>query len=727
MKLRLFLALLVLLSAAACRPSQSAQEVTLAVTTVPTMTPEYNNPLLAEQVVSEFLDHWQDSDFAGMYALLSFASQQATSYEQFRTAYENAHREMRLESLSHQLLAEKRETPRIMLYNYNMTFTSRIVGTFEDSNRDIRLVLDDTLQNWRVAWSADDIFRGMGSGGALRLEAFAPRRANIYDVNGTILADMEGAMIVVNLVLGRVPNLDMCVNTLSQATAQTPDDLRARLANYDQEQLAEIAVIERGVYDQWGTALVNECAATFDNRATRRYLYPELISHVIGYVGYPEENEIEALEAAGFRQDSIIGRTGIEASWDATLRGTPGGQLSLVDGSGQRIRLLADVGSSPAKSVYLTIDIEVQRAAMQAIVDEYATGRLPDSRGAVLIAIDVNTGAILALASYPSFNLNAFTPYPYVGVQAAAQIIRETEADSRRPLLNRATQGSYPTGSVMKLVTAVAALEEGVFRVDERYASSGVWSRDIPRYDWLRGGHGSVTLSEALTHSCNTCFYEAGYRLNEKDPYLFSEYANMLGLGVPTGLTDLPEVTGLIGTPDNKPFYESTVPWSFSDAVNIAIGQGGVQVTPLQMLEVYGVVANGGTAYRPQLVDRVGLLDEFSYTMSPEVMRQVSISIETLQSVRDGLCKVTTASYGTATHIFRDSPLLDIGVCGKTGTATSAGADTFPHAWFMSYSPRENPQIATVVMVENAGDGSAFAAPITRRFLEYYYFRNPPQ
>jgi penicillin-binding protein 2 len=153
----------------------------------------------------------------------------------------------------------------------------------------------------------------------------------------------------------------------------------------------------------------------------------------------------------------------------------------------------------------------------------------------------------------------------------------------------------------------------------------------------------------------------------------------------------------------------------------MAIGQGFVEVTPLQMLRLYVSIANGGTLYRPQLVDRAGILDEFSYEMAPDPMEQTGISQTVMQYIREAMCEVTTERYGTAEHIFRNSPLQSIGVCGKTGTAQAPGVDVLPHAWFIAYAPRENPQIATVVMVENSGDGSAIAAPITRQIMEYYF------
>jgi penicillin-binding protein 2 len=270
----------------------------------------------------------------------------------------------------------------------------------------------------------------------------------------------------------------------------------------------------------------------------------------------------------------------------------------------------------------------------------------------------------------------------------------------------------------MKPLTTIAALASGEYTTDETYVSTGTWTRDIIRTDWLASGHGRLTLAQAITHSCNSCFYEVGYRLDNVDHYLLPDYLMQSGLGVPTGLTDVPESTGLIGTPEIK--YELVgIPWTFSDAVDMAIGQGFVEVTPLQIARSYGAIANNGLLVRPQLVDRVALVDDVSYQMTPE-STEIGIDPDILAYIRGGMCDVVSGYYGTAKHIFNDSQLLDIGVCGKTGTAQNPGG--ISHAWFTAYAPEDDPQIVITIIVENSGEGSAVAAPIVRRVLEYYFF-----
>jgi penicillin-binding protein 2 len=717
-------ALFVVSLAAGCRPAaQQAEQLTPLPTQAPAPTLDRAGLLEAEGVARSFLHYWQEGDYDSMYALTSFRSRQATSPEAFRRLYENTHTEMRLASLSTNILAQAQESGRVMNFVYEATFDTNLVGRFSEQDRVLRLVVDDEDGQWRVAWSPADIFAEMGTGGQLRLRTFPPNRANIYTSDGTILADMNGRIITISIIRRDIPHLETCIGTLAQVLQTTAQQLQGRISNFGMEQLAEIGIIEPPVFEQWQTQLEQDCDAHFDHRPIRRYIYGDLFSHIIGHVGYPEEDEVPAVRAFGFQQDSIIGRSGIEASWDSTLRGSPGSQLVIVSPDGVQLRLLAERVSQPAQSVYLTIDEQLQRVTLQAISDAYAGAAeawAPGSAGAAAIVMDVNTGAILSMVSYPTFDANAFNAFPVMGQQRAQAVVQTVQNDPRRPQLNRATQGRYPTGSVMKAMTSMAAADSGVYALNEAYTCTGGWNRDIFRRDWLAGGHGRITLPQGITMSCNPYFYEAGYHLNQADPDILPAYASRAGFGRLTGLTDVQESAGFIGTPQwvrNTFGWE----WTFSDAVNLAVGQGYVEITPLQIVRFFAAIANGGTLYRPQLVDRAGLLDEFSYRMEPDPMENLGVADDVMETVRAGLCEVTTAPYGTATHIFRDSPLQEIGICAKTGTAENP-PQRLPHAWFVAYAPREEPEIAIVVIVENSGDGSAVAAPITRRILEYYFF-----
>ena len=297
---------------------------------------------------------------------------------------------------------------------------------------------------------------------------------------------------------------------------------------------------------------------------------------------------------------------------NATLGGRPGGRLSLVGADGRRLRILSEVRSRIPESLWLTIDADLQAAATGLLNNAFESGAAwaEDSAGAAVIIMDVNKGEILALVSHPTYDNNILNPFPSGGRAGAQERLAELIEDESLPMLNRATQGAYPTGSVMKGLTAIAALESGVYDDVTRYVCTGSWAygRDI-RYDWLRSGHGVMSVQTGITNSCNPFFYEAGFRLNAKDPWLLPSFAIKLGLGQSTGLNQIPEVAGIAPTPDNITRYTG-LPWSYSHAVNLSIGQGEVLATPLQMLRLYATIANGGYLLRPHLVRERGILDQ---------------------------------------------------------------------------------------------------------------------
>ena len=720
--------LLFALMIAGCLPAAQQPESQVILPTLaslPTATPDSFTADSAERVARLFLDAWRGQDFAAMYNLIAFVNREATPQDEFTSLYQSSHNTMTLDSLDYTITSLIRDSssPGMMVLSYDMSFNTDLVGDFTDSNRTLRLIFDATVQEWRVAWSPGDIFAAMGSGGRLRLEPRIPSRANIYDHEGNILADQNGRVVIVSVVKRDIPAYETCLGTLAQALDKPVDELRATLDRRGFEQLAEMGTIEAATYVNMQASLEANCRAQFRDRPARRYADGTLMPHILGYVGYPDEVQIPALEAAGFNRDSIIGRSGIEQSWDETLRGQAGGRLMIVAPNGSQM-ILTEGASRPSQSVWLTIDTDLQRFINTLLADAYAASAWSaTSNGASAVVMEVNTGRVLAMVSYPTFDNNAFNPFPSMGRDAANAIVAAVQADTRRPQLNRPAQGIYPAGSTFKVVPAIAAADSGVYALDERYTCIGTWNRDILRVDWLAGGHSTLTLAGGLTNSCNPYFYETGYQLNEADPYLLPTYARRLGLGSLTGIGErgVAESAGTIIDPDWLAQRGGT--WRFSDAVNMAIGQGEVEVSPLQMTRLFALIANGGLLYRPQLVEKAGILGEApSYTMEPELMEDTDIKPEVLAVIHEGLCGVTTLERGTAEYQFRGSPVQEIGVCGKTGTAQAAGAGTISHAWFAAYAPREAPEIAVVVMVENSGEGSGVAAPLTRDILEYYFF-----
>ncbi len=718
-----FLVLLILIALVGCRPQRQAaiQVPTKAV------LPSIYQLEDAERVARDFLTNWQAGDFDAMYRDLSFASQEANPFSGFQSLYETAQDTMTFQSLNVQPNTILRERDEVAVFNYNVTFHTERVGDFTDSDRNLTLVVDDRAADWRVAWTPDDLFPDMQSGARLRLDQTIPNRANIYDRDGSVLADQNGRIVRIQIIRQQIPAYNDCLNALSAALDEPVSDVQESLEAHPANWLLDAGEIEPQTYTDTHTALEQYCNVTFKEQQTRRYPTGSVAAHILGYVGYPDEADVPAVEAAGFNQESILGRSGVELTWDDTLRGQPGGSLTLVTSAGQELRELAHSQAQPGESLWLTLDTDLQRRVQQIVADHYTQAKdswAPTSKGASVVVMNPNTGEIYAMVSYPSYDDNAFNPYPSMGHDAGQQLIAQYGTDPRNPEIYRPTMGLYSLGSAMKTVTATAAADSGVYALNQSYVCTGVWNRDITRYDWYRPGHGRVTLASALTQSCNPYFYEAGYQLDQANPEILPSYMRLAGFGGPTGLTDLPENVGFVPDPE---WYRTTYgeDWRFSESVNLAIGQGEIQVTPLQVARWYSVIANGGSLPTPYIVGSYGLIGEDLQPAHTPEMIPTGIKPEVIETVRSGICAVTTASYGTAEFVFHNSPLQTIGVCGKTGTAQTGGTDTNSHAWFASYAPRENPQVVVVAMVETAGEGSEVAAPIAREVLEAYFGMTP--
>ncbi len=417
-------------------------------------------------------------------------------------------------------------------------------------------------------------------------------------------------------------------------------------------------------------------------RSARRY--ENIAPHVIGYIAPVNEEDIKK----GYALTDVKGKTGIEAEYEDYLKGNPGWKMVEVNTFGHVVRELPipdDI--EPGKNLYLTLDIELQKRAEQIL--EGKTG--------AIVALDPRDGGILAMASAPSFSPHAFINGNMI--KERNQIMKDPE----NPLLNRAIMGKYPPGSTFKIITATAALTEGCIDENTRYFCGGgvmIGNR------WFRchkpGGHGSVNIYEALPKSCNVFFYDTAFR-GGLTVSLLHKYARMYGLGDKTGV-DLPGEAG--GYIPEKSIYPA-------DRVNMAIGQGAILVTPLQMANVMSVIANHGFSYKPHVVNRMKLLHE-----KPEILVDLrdKVSINTIEIIRNALKNV--AKHG----LNKDAKLKGIDTCGKTGTAQNPHGDE--HSWFIGFAPFDNPKIVVAVIVENAGRGSEVAAPIAGQIFEQYFFGN---
>jgi penicillin-binding protein 2 len=419
----------------------------------------------------------------------------------------------------------------------------------------------------------------------------------------------------------------------------------------------------------------------------------------------------------------VIGRLGVERLLDRELRGREGGENVLVDAHGRELERLGRVDPEPGTNVVLTLDREVQLAAERAF-DEIG-------KNGAAVAIDPQSGRVIALVSRPSFDPNRFARGLAPGEwQALTQ-------DPHKPLHDRALQGQYPPGSTYKVVTALAGLERGVIRPGFRVRCDGTFYLGRRRFRCWRldkGGHGIVDLQRALVESCDVFFYRVGFELGrlgrERGVDVLAHYARELGLGRETGLGIGPEATGLVPTSQWKErrFGER---WMDGETISVSIGQGFNLWTPIQLAAAYGAIGGGGARYRPFVVERME--DPYGqrvWQAEPELLGHLAISESSLEQVRRGLRGAVHDPHGTG-HVMRGLP-GGLEAAGKTGTAqVVALAEDIPdeedvpeeqrdHAWFVTYVPAERPRITVAVVVEHGGHGASAAAPIARKVVEAY-------
>lgn len=684
----------------------------------------------AVQVAETFLRAWAEADYPTMYGLISPNSRDAYPEDAFSAVYARAAETMTLQSVSTSTTnALRQEALATVLYDAH--FTTEFFGSIDDYERTLRLV--ETPEGWRVAWSEADLFPELTGGARLEWVRLQPGRANIYDRHGQVLADQNGRAVELRVVKRDVNDLTACLDQLVRILAADANELRALFDRYGNEVLFPVGEVTPETYLAEEQTLLQACAIGDDNRdtrtrATRRYL-GVLAPHVVGYVGPIRPDQAAEYAQRGYPPDAIVGQDGIEAAYEEYLAGTMGGTLQVVGPDGAVRRVLAEVAPRPGQSVYLTIDAELQAAVQQAIADAYAAAGptwAQTSPGAAAVVMDVKTGEILAMVSYPWFDPSVFNPDSPLADREAQ--IAALQNDPRTPLLNRATSAALPPGSVFKLVSLSTALDTGIYNANTGWTCSGRWSSDddwLPvRYDWLPTGHGWVTAPWAITYSCNPYFWQLGKNIQAVDYTLLEQYAHRMGLGVPTGQTALPENSGQISN-DAIVLRLQGRHWTPADTYNLVIGQGETLVTPLQIARMVAALANGGQVWKPEFVQKVQLIGQTPvFEAEPEAVETLDFDPSIFELIQQAMCNVTLDPNGTTRYIYRDwyeFHETDVVVCGKTGTAQSGGVGVKPGAWFAAFAPQDDPEIAIAVVVENSCEGSEVASPIVARIVEDYY------
>jgi len=551
------------------------------------------------------------------------------------------------------------------------------------------------------------------------------RRVPIQAPRGLVY-DRAGRLLVTN-----VPSLNLYVveedMTDSAATiaeiSRTLDwpeeEVRGRLNNRRRSAFVPV-LIKQGLSLSEAARLeahrLNLSGLKIEVEARRRYLYGTMASHLLGYVGEVTAEQIENAKGETASPGTIIGQSGLEASYDHWLRGRDGLKRVEVDALGHERRVVDAMEPVRGDDLYLSIDMELQRVAEEALGE----------RAGSVVAVDPNTGDVLAMVSHPAADPNLLS-----GSMSAAEW-NALVNNAAHPLTNRAIQGVYPPGSVFKIPVAAAELESGQFHPEDHlYCQGGLQFGRRFFHDWKAGGHGSMDLVNAIAQSCDVYFYRVGSAIGVDT---IAKYATEFGLGQPSGIALASERRGVVPSTDWKA-KAMNEPWYPGETLSVAIGQGYVGVTPLQLADLIAVVASGGARYQPHLVKAMRDRDSGRLTTFPPTrLADAAVGAKTFQVLRRALTAVVQDEHGTGGHA--RSQLVSIG--GKTGTAQVVGSPSGSsqvkapegyedHAWFVAFAPVEAPTIAIAVLVEHGGHGGAAAAPIAKQMIERYLQLSLPE
>lgn len=561
---------------------------------------------------------------------------------------------------------------------------------------------------WYLQAIKGDYYYEQAENNRIRPVKLRPPRGIIYDRSGRPLVE-NMLTFDISIVPEDTTDLEASVSGISAIVNMTPEDIHTLLddaaptrSKYEPIKLREeapwdeVAVVESHQEDLPGSIIEPE--------HRRHYPYGELASHQFGYIG-------KVTQAQRRQEQSdvglLTGQGGLEKIYDKLLRGTAGRRMIQVNAGGRKVKDLGIDEPKPGADLYLTLDLDVQKAAEEALGD----------RPGAVVAMDPNSGEILALASHPNYDPNLFPR----GISPKDWV--KLSNDPSHPLYNRAIQSVYPPGSTFKIVTALAGLDSGVIDPDEKITCRGSLKSGRHSFRcWKKDGHGHVDFHRAIVESCDVYFYTMGERIGFDR---IAAYAKKMGLGSLTGIQLSDEKPGFIPTSEWKK-KRLGEPWYPGDTFINSIGQGFIQVSPIQACQMISIIANGGTLFRPRLLrmTRNRETGEVTRTLA-EKISSISIKPEALEQIRDALAGVVAEPGGTGHGAA--TPLAT--VAGKTGTAQviaqkiagrRLSGESRDHAWFVSFAPVDKPRIAVAVLVENGGHGGAAAAPVAKKVIEEY-------
>lgn len=638
-------------------------------------------PPAAEPVAKAYAAAWVKGDYQAMWALLTDESKAKVGEDGFIGRLPRIAQEMTLASLeatsgvaTHPAGPNGSPDPRRATVPLSVTFHTQRVGDFR---RDTFLSLVMTGEKdkalWKIDWTPEAILPHLVTGRLVRMARLPTSRGRIIARDGTELATFVDAAVV-GVVPEQIKNEAGLLASLSSVLGLKADDIKAKYtASWVRpDSFVPIRTLSGSAVTALRPRLTVIEGVQLQPQRVRSYP-TGLAAQLLGFLGEATDADAQKRSARGFAAGDLIGKNGLEQQLDDVLGGSYGWRLSIVDPDERPVELLGETAAVPGNDAVLSLDPALQAAAEKA---------LGEQKGAI-VAEDPWSGEILVLASRPSFDANVF-------VTGDSATIAALNNDPKRPLVNRAVSGTYPTGSSFKPITAAAALKNGLYRAGQRIDCPASWNGyGVVQLNHETGNLGPIDLRTALARSCNTFFYELGKRLNDTNTRLLPDEALSFGLGKATDIDFVIEADGNVPSPANRQ-------WNPGDATNLAIGQGDLLATPLQMANYTSALANDGIVWKPRLVTEIrtragAVIKKFDAAQ----LRTATTTPTDLSLIRDGMRAVVSDPNGTVYFKFLGFPTA---VAGKSGTAETPSGN--PDAWFIGFAPYDGPKLAIATIFE---------------------------
>lgn len=697
-------------------PTPNEISVEPSPTAIPSPTPidlEYPNDL-----ADEWVTLWMAEDYAGMYQLTSAATRDNMTQNAFVSKYADIARIAGINKIAAQVNGEVDETGMVKV---DVSYESGLVGQLSQS---MELTMIQESTGWRVVWTPSLIFTELGGNGCVAWTGETLARGRILDKEGRVLAE-DKPVTRVSVIPANVTDPGIVYPELARVLDMELAEIEARVGA-SPNALWPIVLKDMPASEEINllNAFSEYTGVSVKSATQRDYPYGAVSVHLVGYVTLASAEDINKDES--IVEGQLIGRSGVEYGANDLLAGKPGGILAVVECTTRAKRAeIATSEGQPSVDVYLTVDIEFQKQVDEALYTAEKDIDGPNGnkirvgeRGAVVV-MDPETGAILAMVSHPSFDPNG-----YITNNFSAEDQDNLDDPVMLAWLNRAVSQPLPTGSIFKLITTAGAMDTLGYTDQTLVDCPAVYTLgDESWADWVVENNvtaqGTLTLHQALVNSCNTVFYGIGADMDTIDPNALPEMSRAFGLGQPVDVPYFPSSTaGIIPDPAWK-LENMNDGWATGDNIQLAIGQGFMTATPLQMTVAYAAIANGGDVLVPYVVDRVQEPDKEPEQIGKRQVRNtLPLSAQQIVWIQNALRSQTSDPYGYgSTRVFGDFPWS---ISGKTGTAQNdrVDEDGRPHSWFAAYAPfpgdGDQAKLASIVMVENVGEGVTWAAPVTK-------------